>query len=245
VNEPDHTQPRRRVLRQTLGIIPVSTLTAVAALPQAAQAADPATPASAARDTGKPYEPAYFTQAEWAFVNAAVDHLIPADDLGPGAVAAGVPEFIDRQMQLPYGQGKLWYMQGPFKTDSIPELGYQLCMSPAQLYRVGIKACDDWCGKTHGKVYAELDKALQEQVLKDLQGGKIAFDNVPARTFFEYLLANTKEGFLSDPIHGGNKRMVGWKLIGFPGARGDFMDWVGQHNVKYPYGPVSISGEKG
>jgi gluconate 2-dehydrogenase gamma chain len=241
MNESDRPQPRRRFLRQALGLIPASTLTtgaAVALSPHAGTAA-------AARSTAKPYEPSFFSKSEWAFINAAVDHLIPADSYGPGAIAAGVPEFIDRQMQLPYGQGKLWYMQGPFKPDSIPELGYQLGMSPSQLYRVGIKACDDWCIKVHGKTYAELDRPLQEQILKNLQAGKIVFDALPAKTFFEYLLNNTKEGFLSDPIHGGNKHMVGWKLIGFPGARGDFIDWVGQHNVKYPYGPVSISGEKG
>ncbi|MOA49912.1 Gluconate 2-dehydrogenase subunit 3 precursor [compost metagenome] len=99
--------------------------------------------------------------------------------------------------------------------------------------------------KTHGKVYAELDKALQEQILKDLQGNKIKFESVPATTFFNFLLANAKEGFFADPIYGGNKNMVGWKMVGFPGARADFMDWTDQPNVKYPYGPVSISGEKG
>jgi gluconate 2-dehydrogenase gamma chain len=239
-NQEDN-KPRRRFLQQAIAIVPASTL-AGAALPTAAQADEAG---QAAGSAGKPYEPTFFTKAEWAFVNAAVDHLIPEDQYGPGAIAAGVPEFIDRQMQLPYGQGKLWYMQGPFHPDASPLMGHQISMAPRDIYRVGIKACDDFCTKTHGKVYAELDKTVQEQVLKDLQGRKITFDNMPAATFFEYLLANTKEGFLADPMHGGNKNMVGWKLVGFPGARGDFADWVGQHNVKYPYGPVSISGEKG
>ena len=236
---PEDSKPRRRFLQQALAIVPASTL-ATGAIVQTAHADEPAAPAA-----GKPYEPSFFTKAEWAFVNAAVDHLIPADEYGPGAVAAGVPEFLDRQMQADYGQGKLWDMQGPYHPDADPLLGYQLGVVPRDLYRVGIKACDEWCTKTHGKVYAELDKTLQQQILQDLQSGKIAFDNLPSRTFFEYLLTNTKEGFLSDPIHGGNKHMVGWKLVGFPGARGDFADWVEQYNVKYPYGPVSISGEKG
>ena len=136
-------------------------------------------------------------------------------------------------------------MQGPFHPDVAPELGYQLNQNPREVYRHGIAACDAWCAKTHGKPYTELDKALQEQILKDLQAGKIEFDAVPARTFFSFLLANAKEGFFADPMYGGNKNMVGWKMLGFPGARGDFIDWVGQPNAKYPYGPVSISGEKG
>ena len=140
----DDAKPRRRFL-QAMAIVPASTL-AVGGLTvgctNAAQAA-------------KPYEPTYFTQAEWAFIVAAVDHLIPADEYGPGAIAAGVPEFIDRQMETPFGHGKLWYMDGPFHTDQVPELGYQLNQNPRQVYRHGIEACDAWCVKTHGKVYTQ------------------------------------------------------------------------------------------
>lgn len=230
------TKPRRRFL-QALAIVPASTLATGAAL-QTAQAE------TAAATTSAAYDPTYFTKPEWAFIQAAVDHLIPADELGPGAVAAGVPEFIDRQMETAYGHGKLWYMQGPFHPEADATYGLQINQVPRDIYRHGIAACDDYCRKQLGKTFAELDKPAQEQVLKDLENGKIKFETVPAKTFFGFLLGNTKEGFFSDPIYGGNKHMVGWKMIGFPGARGDFMDWPAQGNVKYPYGPVSISGEK-
>ncbi|WP_265463404.1 gluconate 2-dehydrogenase subunit 3 family protein, partial [Aeromonas salmonicida] len=61
-------------------------------------------PAVAATDTPKQndYQPTFFTPEEWAFVKAATARLIPADDRGPGALEAGVPEFIDRQMNTPY-----------------------------------------------------------------------------------------------------------------------------------------------
>jgi gluconate 2-dehydrogenase gamma chain len=236
----EDTRPRRRFL-QALAIVPASTMAAGAALTQTACSNE----APVARQDSKAYSPTYFSKQEWAFINAAVDHLIPADDYGPGAIQAGVPEFIDRQMEMPYGHGKLWYMQGPFHPESIPEMGYQINQSPREAYRHGIQDCDAWCQKTHGKVFVELDRPTQEQVLKDLQSGKPEFESVPAKTFFDFLLSNTKEGFLADPIYGGNKGMVGWKLVGFPGARGDYMDWVDQPNAKYPYGPVSISGEKG
>jgi gluconate 2-dehydrogenase gamma chain len=235
-------EPRRRFLRQVLAIVPAATLTTGAAVTQTACSNDTAPPSA---DAGKSYEPTYFTAAEWTFIQAAVDRLIPADDLGPGAIAAGVPEFIDRQMETPFGHGKLWYMQGPFHTDQVPELGYQLSLVPRDIYRHGIAGCDAWCRKERGKVFAELDKPTQEQVLTELQKGKVQIDAVPPATFFRYLLSNTKEGFFSDPIHGGNKNMVGWKMVGFPGARADFADWADQPNVKYPYGPVSISGKRG
>jgi gluconate 2-dehydrogenase gamma chain len=56
------------------------------------------------------------------------------------------------------------------------------------------------------------------------------------------LMQNTLEGFWADPIYGGNKDMVGWKLIGFPGARYDHSPYVTKHNERYPLPPVGISG---
>lgn len=235
----EEIRPRRRFLQQAIALVPASTLASSVAVTQTAQASE-----AESGSAKKAYSPTYFTQDEWAFINAAVDHLIPADDLGPGAIAAGVPEFIDRQMETPFGHGKLWYMQGPFHPDVDPTYGYQLNVPPRDMYRHGIASCNEYCQEQFGKAYASLDKTAQEQVLKDLETGKIKFEKVPAKTFFSFLWANTKEGFFADPQYGGNKGMVGWKMIGFPGARGEFMDWPAQGNVKYPYGPVSISGEK-
>ena len=59
----------------------------------------------------------------------------------------------------------------------------------------------------------------------------------------EEYVDTVREGFFSDPIHGGNKGMVGWTLINFPGARADFMDWV-ERGERYPFPPVSINGER-
>lgn len=64
-----------------------------------------------------------------------------------------------------------------------------------------------------------------------------------AEAFFSLLVQNSREGFFSDPVHGGNKGMVGWTQIGFPGARADFMDWV-ERNEAYPFPAVSIRGER-
>ncbi|SDV46428.1 gluconate 2-dehydrogenase subunit 3 family protein [Chitinasiproducens palmae] len=237
-------EPRRRFLRQVFAIVPAATVASGATLGAAActsHAADHAAPAARAD-----YHPSYFTADEWRFINAAVDKLIPADALGPGALQAGVPEFIDRQMDTPYGHGKLWYMQGPFHPDQAPEMGYQMSLAPRDMYRHGIKACNDFCVRQFGgKSFADLDADTQVKVLGDLEHGKITLEPVPAKTFFSYLLNNAKEGFLSDPIYGGNRDMVGWKMVGFTGARADFMDWIEQPGAKYPYGPVSIDGSRG
>jgi gluconate 2-dehydrogenase gamma chain len=237
----EEKEPRRRFLRQVFAIVPAATLGGTAAI---GSAPSPAV-AAAATAPVRNYEPTFFNAAEWAFINAAVDHLIPSDRFGAGALETGVPEFIDRQMETEYGHGKLWYMQGPFHPDNVPELGYQLSLTPREIYQHGIAACNAWCQKQHSKVFAQLDKPLQVSILKDMDSKKIDFDTIPAKTFFAYLLGNTKEGYFADPMYGGNQQMGGWKLVGFPGARADFADWVDQYNVKYPYGPVSISGAKG
>ncbi|MEX3937012.1 gluconate 2-dehydrogenase subunit 3 family protein [Paraburkholderia phymatum] len=242
-------EPRRRFLRQVLTIVPAATVAAGATLQTACSGHDDNASSASVADADNSraaYHPTFFTDAEWTFVQAAVDRLIPQDDLGPGALKAGVPEYIDRQMETPYGHGKLWYMQGPFHPDQPPELGYQTNMTPRDIYRHGIKECDDYCSKQYGgKIFSQLETMKQEEVLREIEHNRVHFDTVAARTFFSQLLGNTKEGFFADPIYGGNKGMVGWKLIGFPGARADFADWIEQPGVKYPYGPVSIDGRRG
>lgn len=204
-----------------------------------ADAAAAETPDSAA------YDPHYFTAAEWAFIQAAVDRLIPSNEDGPGALDLHVPEFIDRQMDTDYGHGARWYLQGPFHPDSAFSLGYQMKYSPRDMYRVAIAGIDAWCSREHGQHFAKLDAATQDHVLGQLEKGEIALPDMKTNEFFIQLLANTKEGYFADPMYGGNRGMGAWKMIGFPGARADFMDWVTQYDKVYPLPPVSILGEKG
>ncbi|MFF7709190.1 gluconate 2-dehydrogenase subunit 3 family protein [Pseudomonas sp. NPDC007930] len=235
--------PRRDFLRKTLTLIPVVTVasTGLALGTSPLQAAPerpvPATPAPS------DYHPTFFTAEEWAFVQAAVARIIPADELGPGALEAGAAEYIDRQMNTPYASGAQWYMQGPFVTDAPAEMGYQLQLNPQQLYRLGIAAVDGWCQANLKKNFAAQDSATRDQVLRKIEAGELHFEQVPAKAFFSLLVQNTREGFFCDPIHGGNKGLVGWTQIGFPGARADFMDWV-ERNERYPLPAVSIRGER-
>ena len=190
------------------------------------------------------YKPSYFNAEEWAFVNAAVGRLIPADQSGPGGVEAGVPEFIDRQLEMPYGHGAYAYMMGPFVPGLDPTLGYQLPYTPRELYRRGIASLNQACRALHGEPFANLSSAEQDEFLSEMEAGKIEGKDPPVGVFFAQLLENTREGFFADPMYGGNRGMAAWKLIGFPGARADFTDWIDQAGHQYPYGPVSIAGER-
>lgn len=234
---------RRDFLLKTITLAPAmavgSTAMGALSLPLAAQAAETPAGPQQARD----YQPAWFTAEEFAFITAAVARLIPSDERGPGALEAGVPEFIDRQMNTPYATGSNWYMQGPFNPDLPKELGYQLPLVPQQIYRLGLADADSYSKQQHGKVFAQLSGEQQDALLQAMESGSAEFSQLPSKIFFSFLLQNTREGFFSDPIHGGNQGMVGWKLINFPGARADFMDWV-ERGERYPFPSVSIRGER-
>jgi gluconate 2-dehydrogenase gamma chain len=202
-------------------------------------------PAHGQAGTTDSYVPKYFTAEEWRFLNAAVGRLIPSDGPGPGAVELGVPEFIDRQMETPYGHGAYLYLQGPFHPDAPPTLGYQLRYTPRELYRSGIAAANEACRTTSGNAFADLAAADQDHFITLLEENRVQLSGPPAGVFFAQLLENTHEGYFADPLYGGNRGMAAWKWIGFPGARADFTDWIDQAGKPYPYGPVSISGERG
>jgi len=181
---------------------------------------------------------------EAAFVEAAVARLIPADALGPGALEAGCALFIDRQLAGDFGRAERWYMQGPWPEGSAQQ-GMQSRLSPAETYRTGIRAADDYCREHFaGKAFNEMASGEQDQLLAALEKGEAELPGVKARSFFALLLQNTVEGFFADPLYGGNRDMVGWKLIGFPGARYDHRDEVDKHGEKYRLPPVGILGRK-
>jgi gluconate 2-dehydrogenase gamma chain len=184
----------------------------------------------------------FFSPAEANFVEAAVARLIPKDELGPGAVEAGVPVFIDRQLAGDYGAGARWYMQGPWGEGEKTQ-GWQTRMTPAALYRAAIHEIDEAVGKEgRAATFAKLSPDDQDRWLHQVEGGKVNLATADAKTFFELLHQNTLEGFFADPMYGGNRDMVGWKLVGFPGARYDHSPYVKKHNEKYPLPPVAIMG---
>ncbi len=189
------------------------------------------------------YQPVYFNAEEWAFVLAATARLIPSEGDGPGAIEAHVPVFIDRQLKDYYGNADIWYMEGPHDPAATPDRGWQSPLTPAQLYRQAIPAFNAACQERFGKEFKSLTVEQQNEALTALQKGEIKL--APELSFFfATLLANTKEGYFADPVHGGNHGMQAWKYIGFPGARASYAEWVDQHNKKYPLGPVSIKGER-
>ncbi|CAB3815976.1 hypothetical protein LMG26842_01073 [Achromobacter dolens] len=206
-----------------------------------AAAAPEATPAPAAALPNRTLK--FFNAQEALAMDAIAARLIPADELGPGAKEAGVTQFVDGQLAGAWGAGEQFYRQGPFEAGT-PEQGYQLSFTPAEMFRRGLAALDAATRKQDGKPYAELDAQRQDAWLHDMQAGKPDFSPLPSAVFFQALLDATIEGFFSDPLYGGNIDMVGWKLVGFPGAYASFSNDIERHGVIWAGRPVSIANAR-
>ncbi|NDQ58287.1 MAG: gluconate 2-dehydrogenase subunit 3 family protein [Acidipila sp.] len=151
----------------------------------------------------------FLTRTEALVVAAAASRIVPSNDSGPGAHEAGVAVYIDRQLAGPYGRDRYRYTQEPFE-DGVAELGYQGKATPRQIYREGLKSLGN---------FLHLDAAGQD----------LALTRIQTSFFFAMLRQHTIEGMFCDPIHGGNKNLAGWKLIGFPGPRFSNLDDVDKH----------------
>jgi gluconate 2-dehydrogenase gamma chain len=206
-------EARREFLK---GAVASGTVAASSALPLTALAQAKAPAAAAATDAPAGYVFLMLTEA--AFIEAAVEHMFPADDKTPGGVDLGINIFIDRALAGPWGKGDRLYMDGPWQAGA-PSQGYQLPLSPAQLFRQGMASANTSCQKKYGKSFDQLRAEQKEEVLQGLASGKLEFDNgLPSKAFFDALYQCVVQGIFADPIYGGNKNKAGWKLVGFPGV---------------------------
>jgi gluconate 2-dehydrogenase gamma chain len=206
----------------------------------------------------------YFNTFQAEIVNAAAGRIIPSEENGPGAIEAGVVYFIDRQLSSSYGFGGRRYEQGPFEMGG-PTQGDQSGLDMRDRYRLGIQGTDDYARQLYQKGFAQLSMDEQDRILADMEAGiPSTFDGtsiqaattepaaggtealqrmvrsspgIGARAFFQLLRSHVLAGFFADPVHGGNRDMIGWKLIGFPGAQMSYADWIGRYGVPFdgPY----------
>lgn len=117
------------------------------------------------------YKPKYFSDREYAVITRLSDLIIPHDET-PGAVAAGVPEYIDRQ------------------TFEMPSMQVELSG--------GIQWLDHYCAKEFGKDFVECTETQQKSVLDQVAHGKnVPAGMGPARKLFVRVRDLTCEGFYS------------------------------------------------
>jgi gluconate 2-dehydrogenase gamma chain len=203
----------------------------------------------------------YFNTFQAEIVNAAAGRLIPTDANGPGAIEAGVVYFIDRQLSASYGLVGRRYEHGPYASGA-PTQGDQSGMDMRDRYRLGIQGMEDYAQQLYQKGFAQLSTDQQDRVLTDMQAGipttfdgasiqalpslpgasgtEAAIQNagavnvgVGAAAFFSLLLQHVIAGFFADPVYGGNQNMIGWQLIGFPGAQMSYAANISNYGVPF------------
>jgi gluconate 2-dehydrogenase gamma chain len=121
---------------------------------------------------------------------AAATRILPSDG-GPGAREAGAAEAVAMALEHPFLR-----LLRPFFESHLDGLAGRA----RELY---------------GRDLADCDPEQQDALLRE-----VAADPQPrSRMFFELLVSLTIEGFLGDPVHGGNRGEVGWRAIGLaPGG---------------------------
>jgi len=202
--------PRRDFLK---GGALAATALGAGALPRAAE---PQTAAASAATPAAPEPLLTLTADEAAFFSAAYDTIIPADNLSPSGTDCGCVAYIDRQLAGAWGNGAKLYRNGPFLPGK-PEHGYQLPLSPREYFAAGIKAANAWSVKTYGKTFDRLSAADRSAALTAMETGQAQFQGLEAKPFFEAVLQSAMEGFFADPMYGGNRNKVSWRMLGYPG----------------------------
>jgi gluconate 2-dehydrogenase gamma chain len=187
----------------------------------------------------------FFTLQEAQTVETLTARILPGTPDDPGAREAGVVTYIDNLLAFDEGFPETTYREPPYvelyegenppasatnpgqfqvihiPADQIERYGYQSILTPREVYRIGVAAVENYAQSRFNKRLIELSEAEQDALIGDLADNKPAdfTKQFSAESFFNVLRRHTSEGMFSDPAYGGNRNMVGWKLIGFPGAQ--------------------------
>lgn len=147
-------------------------------------------------------------------LEAVSARIFPTTDT-PGAVEAGAVTYIDRALAGAY-------------------------RSLFPLYRKGLRGMNRHALDTLGRPFLDITEAEQDRVLKDFESGQVSGFRESGE-FFRILRRHVLEGVFGEPSYGGNRDMVGWILVGFPGQRYGYEDAYINRVVDLP--PVASDGE--
>lgn len=186
----------------------------------------------------------YFKPHEARTVEAITARIMPGDPDDPGAREAGVVYYIDGVLASELGYGQPTYREPPYAmgydeddpptqaeldahygviwlpNDQLERYGYQSIVTPRETYRMGLAALDRYANAQFSSNFVDLGESDQDAIVEALANGEAeGFDDPTAEDFFDILREHTIEGMFSDPIYGGNRDMVGWRLVGYPGSQ--------------------------
>jgi gluconate 2-dehydrogenase gamma chain len=110
--------------------------------------------------------------------------------------------------------GALFYLDRAFREALRPLL---------PRYRRGIRDLNRHAEQTFGKPFPDLSDADQDSILVDLERGRAPAVRNSAQ-FFELVRRHVLEGVFGEPEYGGNRELIGWRLVGFPGQQFGYPD---------------------
>jgi len=182
----------------------------------------------------------FFDPHQRATIAAAMARIIPSDDT-PGAAEAGAIDFLDRYLSgiefiyaKPDGSG-FERMTGRAATAWQSRIDIMRAK-----YADGVRELESRAQHNFGAGFAALSPDDQDTVLHAVERREHWPDSAllpaytlggPASTgpalqqtsietdldFLPLLVTHTRQGFLADPVYGGNRDRIGWQTIGFPG----------------------------
>jgi gluconate 2-dehydrogenase gamma chain len=180
----------------------------------------------------------FFDEHQWVTIEAAMSRVIPTDDQ-PGAKEAGTVEFLDRYLS---GIGFVYAKPDGSGFEQLDgkraEAWQQRIDILREKYVQGIEELDRKSRAQFDADFARLTAEQQDQIVAKMERPEQQTDVEEAQAtaafapvepamqqtsaeidldFFPLLALHTRQGFYADPIYGGNKDRVGWKLIGFDG----------------------------
>lgn len=155
------------------------------------------------------------TQDEVETVAAIADRIFPKTDT-PGAVEIGAIEYID-----------------------IALAGDYAALVP--LYRDGLRFIDRYARNQFNTPFAGLPDERKDALLVAFEAGAVAGFKKAAE-FFETVRYHVLEGVFCEPHYGGNKDMIGWRLVDFPGQQFGYAD--AYINKRVDLEPVAVDDRK-
>jgi gluconate 2-dehydrogenase gamma chain len=147
--------------------------------------------------------------------------------------------YIDRALTSQWGVHGRQYRQGPW-MEGTPQQGYQSRFTPQEVYRIAIREVNQYCKAEFDQRFAQLTSDRQFRLLQQLEKDEIALPSLSSKFFFDLLWRNTEEGYFADPLYGGNRDKVGWKLLGFPGLPSGQYRQLVTSSEPYHAEPVSV-----
>src|SRR5258705_2489436 len=182
----------RRTLIKATGAIGATMLpTALAIDAGSAQEHDHASPAPSNLPAAAVVPPQargttylFFNNEEAAFIEAAVARLIPKDEQWAGALEAGVPNYIDKQLGGAWGAGERLYRSGPWQPGT-PSQGYQLPFMPAELFKKAIGAINKEFAAS-GTPFAKMSPDQHDSYLRKIEPGGNHLDAFPSQALLAH-----------------------------------------------------------